>query len=757
MPDRYVDAIVKFLAARDYQPLKPRQLARQLGVAEEDYGTFREAIKRLRDSGRVVLGAKDSLTFPEIGDRVTGIFRANPRGFGFIVPETPNSHGDLFVPEEGTGGALTGDLVTATVRRRGKRDGRALYAGTVVEILRRGQNRFVGTLQHARGAWFVMPDGASMSTPIVVRDVGAAGPGDGAKVVVEIVQYGQPGQLPTGVIVEALGQRGRLEVETLAVIRAHGLEDEFSREALADARAAVDGFDPADTRGREDLTGLTIITIDPPDARDFDDAISLQPGRDGQVTLGVHIADVSHFVRPGTALDDESRRRATSTYFPRKVVPMLPEVLSNGVCSLQEGERRYCKSAFVTYDGEANVVATRFAETVIASSRRLTYQEAQGICDGQIGGYDRKVVELMRRCLELARRIEARRRRAGMLHLDLPEVELVFDARHHVIDAVPEDPSYTHTLIEMFMVEANEAVAGLMDRLGRPVLRRIHPAPEAASAAPLAAFVRAAGHRLPASLTRHDLQSLLAAVKGRPESYAVNLAVLRTFRQAEYSPMQIGHFALASEHYCHFTSPIRRYPDLTVHRMLEDYCRGRLDTRPPEDMSELVRQGSAMTSAERRSEAAEDELREVLLLQMLAGRVGEEFEGVVTGVANFGIFVQLRRFLIDGLVRLEDLGDDWWEVDAKLGQVRGERSGRSHRIGELMAVRVVGVDEARRQLNLVPAQGPAKRGEAPRPPKGRRAPVPAPPAPSHGRPAKAKDAKHAPQPKRKRRRGRRRR
>ncbi|MCJ7545149.1 MAG: ribonuclease R [Phycisphaerae bacterium] len=717
MPDRYVDAIIKSLAARDYQPLKPRQLARHLGVAEEDYGTFRQAIKRLRDSGRVVLGAKDALTLPEIGERLTGIFRANPRGFGFIVPDTPNSHGDLFVPEESTGGAMTGDLVVATVRPRGRRDGRALYAGTVVQILQRGQNRFVGTLRRAEGTWFVLPDGTAMTTPILVRDVGAAGPAEGTKVLAEIVQYGRPGQLPTGVIVETLGQRGRLEVETLAVIRAHGLVDAFSPAAVADARAAVKAFDPADTAGREDLTGLTVITIDPPDARDFDDAISLQAGPGGRVTLGVHIADVSHFVREGTALDDEARRRGTSTYFPRQVVPMLPEILSNGVCSLQEGQKRYCKSAFVTYDADAQVHSTRFAQTVIASAKRLTYQQAQGICDGKTGGYDRKVVELLRRSLELARSIEARRRRAGMLHLDLPEVELVFDAQHRVIDAVPEDQSYTHTLIEMFMVEANEAVARLFDRLRRPILRRIHPAPDPTSAAGLSAFVRAAGHRIPHGLTRADLQALLEAVKGQPASYAVNLAVLRTFQQAEYSPLQIGHFALASDHYCHFTSPIRRYPDLTVHRVLGDYCRGRLDGRPPEDTAELVKLGEAMTASERRSEAAEWELREVLLLQMLAGRVGEEFDGVVTGVANFGIFVQLRRFLIDGLIRLEDLGDDWWDVDARLGQVRGERTGRAHRIGDVMPVRVAGVDEARRQLNLVPAARPAQPAKSKQPPE----------------------------------------
>jgi len=749
MPQRYVPAIMKFLSSRGYQPLKPRRLARQLGVADEDYGTFRQAIKILADSGRVVLGAKDALMLPEMGRQVTGTFRANPRGFGFVVPETPTSHGDLFVPEGAAGGAMTGDSVVATVHRRGRREGKALFQGAVVEILKRGQNRFVGTLQHAGRAWFVVPDGTAMTRPIVIRDVGTAGPAEGTKVVAEIVDYGQPGELPAGVIVEKLGAGGHLEAETLAVIRAHGLSDEFPAQALQDARAAVKRFDPRDANGRQDLTGLAVITIDPPDARDFDDAISITREGNSRVTLGVHIADVSHFVRPGTALDAEARRRGTSTYFPRRVVPMLPEILSNGVCSLQEGQRRYCKSAFITYDEDANVVTTRFAETVIASAKRLTYQQAQGICDGQTGGYERKVVELVRACLDLARRIEARRRKAGMLHLDLPEVELVFDEADRVIDAVPEDQSYSHTIIEMFMVEANEAVAALADRLRRPVLRRIHPAPDPTSVAPLTAFVRAAGYRLPRDLGRRDLQDLLNAVKGKPESYAVNLAVLKSFQQAEYSPMQVGHFALASEHYCHFTSPIRRYPDLMVHRVFGDYCRGRLDSRPPEDLSELTTLGANLTAAERRSEAAEEELREVLLLQMLQGRVGQEFDGVVTGVANFGIFVQLRRFLIEGLVRMEDLGDDWWNVDAHLGQVRGERTGKRYRIGDVMNVQIVAVDVARRQLNLLPA-GKARRDDNG---KARRSEEKV----EQPKPAKPHTRKHAAKPKHFPRRARRRR
>lgn len=704
MPERYVDAIMKFLASREYQPLKPRQLARQLGVTEAEYGTFRDAVKQLRDGGRIVLGAQDALTLPEMGTSVVGIYRANPRGFGFVVPETPNSHGDLFIPPGGSGGALTGDRVVAKAVQQGKRDGQTVFRGQIVQILQRGNSRFVGTLALSEGTWFVMPDGSSLTQPIVVRDIGAAGPRPGDKVVVEIVQYPNAGELPTGVIVETLGVGGQTEVETLAVIRAHGLEDAFEEAALADARAAVAAFDPTVAPGREDLSGETIVTIDPPDARDYDDAISLRRQRDGRWVLGVHIADVSHFVREGTALDDQARRRATSVYFPRRVVPMLPEVLSNGVCSLQEGVRRFCKTIFITYDAEGNVVGSRAVESVICSAKRLTYTQAQGILDGAVGGYSPKVVQLVTDMQTLARAIEARRRLAGMLHLALPSVELVFDDQQRVSDAVPEDQSYTHTIIEMFMVEANEAVATLLSDLKRPFLRRIHPSPDQFGSKQLIDFVHACGHKLPAHMTRKDMQELLAAVKGKPESYAVNLALLKTFEQAEYSPMAVGHFALASENYCHFTSPIRRYPDLTVHRLFAECCRGTLATLPPDDLSALTKLGEDCSAAERRAESAERELRDVLVLELLATKVGEEFQGVVTGVTNFGIFVQSPRYLIEGLIRMPDLGDDWWEVDAKRGEIRGERSGRKYRIGDLMGVRIAGVDKARRQLNLAPTR-----------------------------------------------------
>jgi len=734
MPEKYAEAILKYLSGRGYQPLKPRQLARHMGVDEADYGTFREAIKLLRDAGRVVLGARNAVMLPEMSGRVVGTYRANPRGFGFVIPETPTAHGDLYIPEGDAADAMTGDTVVARVLKRGKRGGEMLYHGRVVEVLRRASRHVVGTLERAEGTWFLQPEGKAWLAPVVIADM-APGMEVGDKVVVEIVAFPEKARLARGVVVERLGQTGQIEVETEAIVRAHGLPDEFEPEALEEARRMADAFDPAAADGRADLSGQVIVTIDPPDARDFDDAISLEPAEDGGWVLGVHIADVSHFVPEGGPLDAAARQRGNSVYFPRKVLPMLPEVLSNAVCSLQEGQGRFCQSVFIRYDREGKVAERRLDRTVIRSAKRLTYPQAQSILDGKTGGYDGRVVELLRRMDRLARLIEARRMADGMIELDLPGAEPVLSKEGKVVDVVPEDDSYTHKIIEMFMVEANEAVAGILDGRSVSFLRRVHPRPDPASAKELAAFVRACGHKLPRKPAPADIQGLLEAVKGRPEGYAVNLAVLKSFKQAEYSPLAIGHFALASGDYCHFTSPIRRYPDLTVHRAVgrlldavgsasDEGGGGATKSRPDPtegpETGDLVKLGEHCSTTERRAEAAEEELISVLMLQFLAEKVGEVFDGVVTGLTNFGVFVRLPRFGVEGLIRMADLGDDWWEVHPRAGEIRGERSGRRFRLGRGLKVKVASVNLPARQLNLIPEGDPE---QAPR--KARRKDGPA--------------------------------
>ncbi|MCS7033104.1 MAG: VacB/RNase II family 3'-5' exoribonuclease, partial [Phycisphaerae bacterium] len=515
--------------------------------------------------------------------RILGTYRHNRRGFGFVVPSDPVGHEDLYIPEGENGGAITGDIVAARITSRGQRDGKTMYTGRIVEVLERTHQRFVGTLQKAHGEWLVYPDGNTFTEPILTPDAAGRHIRTGTKVVVELTQWPDEHARAQGVITEVLGQAGQKDVDLRGVIIQFNLPGDFPEEARIEASNAVAAFDPrAELSRRLDLREEVICTIDPDDAKDYDDAISLRQLDTGNWELGVHIADVSFFVREGSALDAEARKRGNSTYFPGHVIPMLPEVLSNGVCSLQEGVPRLTKSVFITLDEYARPVATRFANSIIRSRKRLRYTEAQDLIDGReeirhpdgprrLRDYPQEVVQLLRQMDQLARRIQKRRLADGQLVLDLPEVELVLDDDGKVIDAVPEDTSYTHTLIEMFMVEANEAVARLLDGLRVPFLRRIHPEPEPEDSERLRQFVQVSGHRLPRRLDRQGIQSLLSAVRGKPEAFAINLAVLKSLTRAEYSPQVIGHYALASEHYCHFTSPIRRYADLTIHRLLDAF------------------------------------------------------------------------------------------------------------------------------------------------------------------------------------------
>jgi ribonuclease R len=733
--------ILSHLKSERYRPQRVRGLAKELDLhGEETYHAFRDALRDLMHEGRVVLGAGGTVMLPtqtQARDEFTGTYRHNRRGFGFVVPTDVGSHEDLYIPEGQNGGAITGDIVRAKIMSRGQRDGKTIYSGRILEIIERTQKRFVGTLTRTGHEWTVIPDGNAFTEPIRTPDAASRHIKPGTKVVVEITAYPDYSTTAQGVITEVLGQAGEKDVDLKATIVMFNLPEKFPEEVLEQARAAVDDFDPeAEREHRLDLTGEMICTIDPDDAKDYDDAISLKQLDSGDWELGVHIADVSWFVEDDTAMDQEARDRGNSVYFPGFVIPMLPEILSNGVCSLQDGVPRLCKSAFITYDEQAKPIATRFANTVIKSAKRLRYREAQAILDGaaaiphptgakSLADYPAAVIDLLHDMNALARRLQKRRHDQGQIVLDLPEVDLVLDEEGKIVDAVPEDQSFTHTLIEMFMVEANEAVARLLDSQGVPLMRRTHPAPEVQGSERLRQFVTVAGFRLPKELDRKAIQALLASVAGKPESHAISLAVLKSLTRAEYSPEPIGHYALASEQYCHFTSPIRRYADLTIHRLLDAYFaaggganrggrkKAKIDPDTVPSYDDLMQLGKHLSFTERRGDDAERELRQVKILDLLQKRIGEEFGGVVTGITNFGIFVQIQTFLIDGLIRYEDLMDDWWDVDERSGQIRGQRTGQVIRIGDIVKVIVVRVDMARRELNLAITQVTSRPRKAP--------------------------------------------
>lgn len=697
--------ILNYLGRDDYQPERVRELAKSMGVNRGDFPNFREEVKNLMREGRVVRGNTNCLMLPEAQDTIIGTFRANPRGFGFVIPSAPADRSDLFIPPGQTMEAMTGDTVVARITRRSRRDGENRDEGVIIEIRERGQSRFVGELVRVGRQWWLKPDGRTLQSPVLLGDVSATRARVGDQVVVELSEFPSGDRPPKGVVVEVLGRHGDPGIDTLSIIREFHFPEGFPEKVIEDARRAIREYDfEAEQARRDDLSELNIITIDPDEAKDYDDAISLT--RKGKTfELGVHIADVCTLVRPGSALDKEAALRGNSIYLPRHVIPMLPEVLSNGLCSLQEGEYRLTKSVFIEYDSKGRRKAKRYANTMIRSAKRLTYGQATDIIEGKTKGFEPPVVELVKDMETLAQLIRKRRLQQGMVVLDLPGVELVFGEEDQVVDVEPEDTSFSHTLIEMFMVEANEAVAELMTDLDVPHLRRIHPEPPTDAQAKLGRFLRVLGKPLPEKMQRQDLNNLLDSVRGTDDAFAVNLAVLRSMAQAEYSPKRIGHFALASEHYSHFTSPIRRYPDLVLHRLLEAYLTGKLKRKADrasvpgdEELGEIARHCSF---TERRAEDAERELHMIKILRLLEARLGEVEDGIVTGVTNMGIFVQLRKYQVDGLIRFDDLPDDWYDVDAKAGCVVGQMSGKRIAIGDRLKAQIAAVDVPGRELDLV--------------------------------------------------------
>ncbi|MCK4886274.1 MAG: RNB domain-containing ribonuclease, partial [Planctomycetes bacterium] len=439
--------IIKLIKHDSYTPVKLSQLAKSLGVSETDYPQFKEAFDQLKKSGHVIIGARSSVTLPAMANRITGTFRANSKGFGFIIPIDTNSYGDLFVAGKDAGGAMNGDIVSAKVIKQGRRAGQVRYAGKITEILERSSNKLVGTLQKDSRGWFVKSDGSAFLYPIYIDDITAKNARLKDKVVVEIISYQAGKGYASGVIAEVLGKAGRYDSEIKAVMRQYNLAEKFEDACLEQATKLAAGFNAQDHPARQDITDKVIITIDPPDSKDFDDAISIEKDSQGRFILGVHIADVSCFVKKDTPLDLEAAERGNSTYLPGWTVPMLPEVLSNGICSLQPGQKRFCKSVYLTYDHQGNVSSRNFANSIIRSTQRLTYKEADRILKGHTKGTKPKVIELLKNMETLSRAIEKRRTKNGMLHLDLPETELVMDKSGRVVDAEPADDSYPHTII----------------------------------------------------------------------------------------------------------------------------------------------------------------------------------------------------------------------------------------------------------------------------------------------------------------------
>lgn len=697
------ERILAAVALRTYLPIKPKALARKLGIPASAYSGFRQALRDLVKSGRLELGKNHTVRPAQPHGTVTGIFRRMSTGIGFVRPHLIDGHAgpEIMIREADSRDAASGDEVLVRIMRKPNRPDRS-PTGVILRILERATQQFVGTYFERDGQGLVRVDGTVFSHSIYVGDPGAKGARPEDKVVFEMLRFPTAEDRGEGVITEILGPRGTPGVDTLSIIRAFGLPDAFPEDALQEARDAANSFDETNLDGREDLTADLTITIDPVDARDFDDAVSLiLDGRSKHWQLGVHIADVAHFAPAGGALDREARTRGNSVYLPQKVLPMFPEIISNSLASLQQGKVRFVKSVLMDFTPGGQRTEARFSNAAIRVRRRFTYEQVSAILEKDEAPPSMKlepeILALLLRMRELAMILRKRRLRRGALELNMPETDLDYDSQGRVVGAHYVKNDISHQVIEEFMLAANEAVAEHLAGLNVPFLRRVHASPDPAKLKAFAEFARILGYKITLESDRFGLQRVLEASAGRPDVYAVHYALLRSLKQAVYSPEEEGHYALASETYCHFTSPIRRYPDLVIHRQLGRW----LDTgRARSDETELKALGEHCSKTERRADTAERELVKLKLLTYLSTRIGTEMDVIITGVADYGFFGQAEALPVEGLVHISTLTNDYYYFDAASHSLTGRRTRRRYRLGDKVRVSVVRVDLQRRQLDF---------------------------------------------------------
>ena len=694
--DKRKKVILDFISDDLYVPMKIKEIAIVLQIPREQRDELKEVLDALVEEGKISLSKRGKYSKGH-AVHLKGTFQANARGFGFVTPEDGSE--DVFIPEDNISGAFQGDeveyIITAAPSGRRKE-------GKIVRILSHSVVHVVGLYEKSKSFGFVRPDNQRYLKDIYIPSGKERGAMTGHKVVVELTSYGGEHMKPEGKVVEIIGHVNDPGTDILSVVMDSGIPTEFPEKVLNQAVRVGKPVSEADCAGRKDLRDWLMVTIDGEDAKDLDDAVSLKE-EEGRYVLGVHIADVTNYVQENSALDREAFERGTSVYLADRVIPMLPHRLSNGICSLNAGEDRLALSCIMTFDPSGDMIDHEIAETVINVNRRMSYNGVAAILAGDTQDLeDEKIISMIQSMKKLSDILRERRGRRGSIDFDFPETKVILDEEGRAVDIKPYERNDATKIIEDFMLMANETVAEEYYWRELPFLYRTHEVPDEEKIRQLSTFINNFGYHIHVrnEVRPKEIQKLLERVDGTPEEALISRLALRSMKQARYTTENTGHFGLAAKYYTHFTSPIRRYPDLQIHRIIKENLRGRLNEDRIAHYEEILPKVAAQCSdRERRAEEAEREVVRMKKAEYMYSHIGEEYDGVISGVTKWGVYVELPN-TVEGLVHVADMRDDHYEFSEQTYGLTGQHTGKSYKLGQPVRVCVTDADKLQRTVNF---------------------------------------------------------
>lgn len=697
--------ILKFMSREDYVPMKAKEIAGIFMVPKNKYNNFKKILDKLEKEYKIQKNRKNKYSIIDEKKYIKGTYRGNEKGYGFVIPENEEME-DIFIPRGNNYNALNEDIVVTEIVKESEDSKRK--EGKIVSIVKHEKDKVVGLFVKSKNFGFVIPDDKKFGGDIFISKSNFAKAKNNQKVVVKLTKYPEKNKKAEGKIIEIIGGIDEAGVDMLSLVKEYDLPYEFPQGVIEEAKAKGNKVDKKDIPNRVDLRDETIFTIDGEDAKDLDDAVRVYKNNDGNYMLDVHIADVSYYVTENSLLDKEAIIRGTSIYMLDRVIPMLPKELSNGICSLNAGEDRFTLSCTMEIDKEGNIISSDVYKAVIKVTERMNYKDVQKIIDGS----DEKVLEKYKNYIqefklmeELAKILKSKRLERGYLNLDLPESKVVLDNNGHAVDIKKYELYFSNEIIEQFMLSANETIAERFYWLEAPFIYRVHEEPDIDKVKELNKFLYNFGYKINKSGDKvypKEFAKILEKVKGKTEERVLSNLVLRTLKVARYESENDGHFGIASKYYCHFTSPIRRYPDLFIHRIISKYLENNYELSEKQK-EKYVKQAEqyAKTSSDREKIATkvERDSIDIKMAEYMQDRIGEEYEGMVSSVTSFGMFVELDN-TVEGLIRFENLGDEYFEYDEEHKQLIGEKTGTTYKIGDRIKIKVINANKETRQIDF---------------------------------------------------------